>query len=189
MTTPLPLDHEPLHDPDERALFSRLAATTARHRRWVIVVWLVATLAAAPLALTLTGALSGAGWDANGSPAEKVRAELRTDFPQLGAEFPVVVWHQDTPIATDPGGLQRLVGELAAGPKVTIVVDPLAMPAEAGLIARDGRTALIPVGQQIGNDADRPIAAGELGTYVSGLTLSNGSTADGCRTPQSSPRS
>ena len=176
--SPSTIEHEPSHDPDERALFSRLAASMARHRRWVIAVWLLVTIVAAPLALTLTGALSGAGWDAKGSPAERVRTELRTDFPQLGAEFPVVVWHQDTPIANDPAALRTLVTELAAGPKVTMVVDPLAMPAEAGLIARDGRTAIIPVGQQIGEDADRPIAAGELGTYVSGLQLPTGATAD-----------
>ena len=173
-----PPSHEPSHDPDERALFSRLAATMARHRRIVIALWLVVTIAAAPLALSLTGALSGAGWDAKGSPAEKVRAELRTDFPELGAEFPVVVFHQDTPIADDPTGLAQLVDALATGPRVTTVVDPLSMPPEAAMISRDGLTALVPVGQQIAADAERPIAAGELGTYVGGLTLRPGSTID-----------
>jgi RND superfamily putative drug exporter len=111
-------DHEPSHDPDEKALFSRLAASMARHRRIVIAVWLVVTIAAAPLALTLSGALSGAGWDAKGTTAEKVRAELRTDFPALGAENPVVVYHQDTPISSDPAAVQTLVAELQSGPRV-----------------------------------------------------------------------
>jgi uncharacterized membrane protein YdfJ with MMPL/SSD domain len=66
----------------------------ARHRRVVIVLWLVVAFAAAPLALTLTGALSGAGWEAQGSTAQKVRDELRKDFPALGAENPVVVYRQ-----------------------------------------------------------------------------------------------
>jgi hypothetical protein len=104
-----PAGHEPSHGPDERALFSRLAASMARHRRGVILVWLMATLAAAPLALSLTGALSGAGWDAKGSTAERVRAELRSDFPALGAESPVVVYHQNTPIVDDLTGLQALI--------------------------------------------------------------------------------
>lgn len=170
--------HEPSHAPDERALFSRLAASMARHRRIVIAVWLVVTIAAAPLALTLTGALSGAGWDAKGSSAEKVRAELRTAFPQFPAEYPVVVWHQDSPIADDPAALESMVADLANGPKVIAVIDPLAMPPEAGMIARDGRTAIIPVGQQIGEDADRPVAAGELGTYVSEIAVPAGATAN-----------
>ena len=177
-TDAIPTEHEPSHDPDERALFSRLAATMAQHRRLVIAVWLVVTIAAAPLALSLTGALSGAGWDAKGSPAEKVRAELRTDFPELGAEFPVVVYHQDTPISSNPQGLATLVSELAAGPRVTTVVDPLSMPPEAGMISRDGMTAIVPVGQEISADAERPIAAGELGAYVSGLPIPAGAQAD-----------
>ena len=145
----LPVEHEPSPDPDERALFSRLAATMARHRRAVILVWLVVTLAAAPLAITLTKALSGAGWDAKGSTAEQVRMELRRDFPALGAENPIVVYRQGTPIAEDPAGLRALEAELATGPRVVSVADPLAMPPEAGMISQDGLTALVPVEQQI----------------------------------------
>ena len=88
------IEHQPSAPPDTRALFSRLAASMARHRRVVIGVWLVVAFAAAPLALTLTGALSGAGWEAQGSTAQNVRDELRKDFPALGAENPVVVYRQ-----------------------------------------------------------------------------------------------
>jgi len=170
--------HEPSQEPDERALFSRLAASMARHRRWVITVWLVVTIAAAPLALSLTGALSGAGWDAKGTNAEKVRAELRTDFPALGAENPVVVFRQTTPISANPQGLQALVTELANGPKVLSVVDPTSMPPEAGMISQDGMTALIPVEQRIGAESDRPLAAGALGDYVATLTVPNAAQAE-----------
>jgi RND superfamily putative drug exporter len=170
--------HEPSHDPDERALFSRLAASMARHRKAVILVWLAVAIAAAPLALSLSGALSGAGWDAKGSTAEKVRAELRTQFPALGAENPIVVYHQDTPIAENPAGVNTLVAELQNGPKVLSVVDPTTMPPAAGMISQDGMTALIPVQQQIGVDADRPIAAGELGSYVGALQVPPGAQAN-----------
>ena len=178
VTTIIPVGHEPSPDPDERAWFSRLAAFMGRHRRGVIAVWLIVALAAAPLALTLTPALSGAGWDAQGSTAEAVRAELREDFPALGAENPVVVYHQDVPIAEDPAGLVALVAALGGGPRVLGVADPLAMPPEAGLVSMDGRTALVPVEQQIGEDADRPEAAGELGDFVDELSVPDGATAD-----------
>jgi RND superfamily putative drug exporter len=170
--------HEPSHDPDERALFSRLAASMARHRKAVILVWLAVAIAAAPLALSLTGALSGAGWDANGSTAEKVRAELRSEFPALGAENPIVVYHQDTPITADPSGVTAVAAQLQGGPKVVSVLDPTAMPPEAGMISPDGLTALIPVEQQIGSDADRPVAAGELGTFVSTLEVPSGAQVE-----------
>ena len=123
--TSLSPGHEQSAAPDERALFSRLAASMARHRRMVIVVWLLVTLGSAPLALTLTKSLSGAGWDAKGSTAEKVRMELRKDFPALGAENPVVVFHQTTPISKDPSGVTALVENLGNGPKVLSVVNPL----------------------------------------------------------------
>jgi len=173
-----PADHEPSNPPDERALFSRLAAWSARHRRGVIVTWLLLAIAAAPLALTLNGALSGAGWEAQGSIAQQVRDELRRDFPALGAENPVVVYRQATPIASDPSGLRALVHSLHQAPGTRSVVDPLAMPAEAGLIAPNGRTALIPVETVVRSDADRPIAAGALGDYVGGLRLAPGARAE-----------
>ena len=150
----------------------------ARHRKVVIAVWLVVAFAAAPLALTLTGALSGAGWEAQGSTAQTVRDELRKDFPALGAENPVVVYRQSTPIATDPSGLQSLVRQLSGAPRARSVANPLTLPADAGLISRDGRTAIVPVDLAVTSDASRPVAAGALGSYVSGLQLTSGARAD-----------
>ena len=42
------------------------------------------------------------------------------------------------------------------------------------MISRDGLTALVPVEQRIGEDEDRPEAAGELGSFVQGLTIADG---------------
>ena len=167
-------------EPPEHAepWFARLARFSATHRRSVMLVWLVATLAAAPLALTLTGALSGAGWEAQGSTALQVRDEIRRDFPQLGAEAAVVVYRQSTPIAQDPAGVQRLVGDLAGAPGATAVVDPLSQPPEARLISRDGRTALIPVRLSAAQDADLPESAGLLIDHVAGLSLPKGAEAN-----------
>lgn len=170
--------HEPSSAPSEKALFSRLAASMARHRKLVIFVWIAITIAAAPLAISLTSALSGAGWDAKGSTAEAVRKELRADFPALGAENPVVVFHQDTAIADDPSALQALLSELPNGPHVVSVVNPLKMPVEAGMISRDGLTALIPVEQEISEEAERPEFAGLLGEYVGDIELTGAATAD-----------
>jgi putative drug exporter of the RND superfamily len=52
------------------------------------------------------------------------------------------------------------------------------MPAAAGLIARDGRTAIVPVQVVVHSDADRPVAAGALGDYVRGLHLQHGARAE-----------
>ena len=169
--------HAPPPPPDPKALFSRLAAFSTRRRRGVMVVWLLVALAAAPLALTLTGALSGAGWEAQGSTAQHVRDELRRDFPQLGAETPVVVFHQPTPITTTPAPLRALLTQLQHAPRTAGVADPLVLPVSAGLISPDGRTAIIPVAQVVHNDAERPVAAGALGSYVKQLNLAPGTRA------------
>jgi RND superfamily putative drug exporter len=158
--------------------FARLARFSARNRRAVIVVWLIATLAAAPLALTLTSSLSGAGWEAQGSTAVEVRDELREDFPQLGAEAAAVVFAQETPITEDASGLRALVDELDGAPGSTVVVDPLTQPEAAGLIAPDGRTALVPVGLAAEEDADLPTSAGSLIEHVAEIELPDGARAE-----------
>ncbi|CAB4905617.1 unannotated protein [freshwater metagenome] len=170
--------HEASPLPNEKTLFSRMAALMARHRRIVIAVWIIVTVSAAPLAISLTGALSGAGWDAKGSTAETVRHELRADFPALGAENPVVVFSQESPIAENPESLVALILALANGPYVLSVVNPLDLPAEAGLVSRDGKTALIPVEQEIGVEADRPEFAGKLGDFVGEIDIADNARAE-----------
>ena len=163
--------HAPTH---ARALLPATARFSVRHRRVVIALWVILTVAAAPLALTLTSALSGAGWEAQGSTAQEVRDELRRDFPQAGAEAAMVVVVQDTPIADSPTTVSSLAAALMDAPGSAGSIDPLSMPAEAGLISPDGKTALIPVALEAEVDADRPESAGELMSFVAGQELPEG---------------
>jgi len=144
----------------------------------VLLLWALIVVLAAPLAVTLTGALSGAGWEAQGSTAQEVRDELRRDFPQLGVEAAVVAYRQTTPIAADPDGLRALVAGLQGSPGTAAVVDPLAMPVEAGLIAANGHAALVPVGLRAETDADLPESAGLVMHTVEGIDLPPDAEAD-----------
>jgi RND superfamily putative drug exporter len=166
------------HHEGREGWLARIARWSAHHRRLVIVLWAVITIAAAPLAITLTGALSGAGWEAQGSVSQEVRDEIRSDFASLGAEAAFVVYQQPSPISEDPSGLTMLVAELGEAPGAAAVVDPLGMPPEAGLVSQDGRTALIPVALEAAEDADLPESAGRLGEFVHDATLPDGATAD-----------
>jgi len=143
-----------------------------------MLVWLVATLLSAPLALTLTSSLSGAGWEAQGSTSVTVRNELRRDFPPLGAEAAVVVYQQGTPGADDPAGLQALVADLGGAPGAPTGVDPLSRPADAGLISPDGTTVLVPVALDAETDADLPVAAEHLIDHVAEADLPDGARAE-----------
>jgi RND superfamily putative drug exporter len=166
-------------DPVRRpGLLARIGRASARRPRRVLAVWAIVLVVAAPLAVTLGGALSGAGWEAQGSTAQRVRDELRRDFPQLGAEAAVVAYRQPTPIADDPAGLTALVDALRDSPGAASVVDPLAQPAEAGLVSRDGRAALVPVALAAEEDADLPESAGEVMRTVDAVALPDGAEAD-----------
>jgi RND superfamily putative drug exporter len=157
--------------------FARLARFSGRRRRVVVLVWLSVIVLAAPLALTLSSSLSGAGWEAQGSTAQKVRDELRRDFPQAGAEAAIVAYRQDTPIARDPRGLRSLVASLHDAPGAAKVVDPLSSPPDAGMVSPDGRTALVPVQLVATTDADLPRSAGKLIERVKTIALPAGATA------------
>jgi RND superfamily putative drug exporter len=173
----LPTTPKGTHVPEVHPL-DRLSRWVTGHRRSVFVAWALLVLAMAPLAATLNGALSGAGWDANGSTSADVRKELQTNFPELGAEAAVVVYQQQAPLAGDPSGLQALLASLASAPNASVLLDPLTQPSEAGLIAADGRTALVPVRLKGSADADLPKAAGDLIGFVDGLALPVGARAE-----------
>ena len=164
--------------PARERWFARLGRFSARRKRTVMVLWLVAVIAAAPLAVTLTSALSGAGWEAQGSIAQRVRDELREGFPTVGAEAAVVVVTVTAPIDEDPAAVAALVGGLTGAPGIDGVADPLAMPPESGLVSPDGRTVLIPVELDASDDAALPESAGLLIDQVASIDLPGGARAE-----------
>lgn len=173
----------PMHAPPggKRPLFDRLARFAVRRRRPVMLVWAAVVVLAAPLAIGLSGALSGAGWEAQGSTAQLVRDELRADFPMVGAESAIVVVNQPTSFADDPSVVAGLVSALSAeigGDMVAGLADPTQLPPEAGLVSPDGRTVMIPVSLAYEVDADLPEAANDLIHFVEDRSLPSGVQAE-----------
>jgi putative drug exporter of the RND superfamily len=177
MPTPV-LDNPPVDQPAPLGnWFARLGRFSARRRRPVMLFWLIVACAAAPLAISVNGALSGAGWEAQGSIAQRVRDELRADFPQVGAEAAVVVVHQSSPVRGDPTAVKTVIQGLSGAAGVKATADPLAMPADAGLVSPDGLTALVPVELVATSDAQRPESAGLVIERVASLALPAGAQA------------
>jgi RND superfamily putative drug exporter len=176
-----PLAEQPLTDPNRThaaGWLARLGAFVADRKRPVLLLWFVLVVIAAPLAITLTSALSGAGWDPQGTDAATVREELRRDFPQLGAEAAVVVLQQAEPVATSPAGLRTLLDALDGVPAAAEVIDPLVQPPDAGLVSADGHTVLVPVVLAGESDSDLPEAAHELIGDVAAIELPEGVRAE-----------
>jgi putative drug exporter of the RND superfamily len=179
--TIIPHDTPDAKHASSQTLFGRLARFSVRRRRPIMLVWLILTVAAAPLAIGVSSALSGAGWEAQGSIAQTVRDELRADFPMVGAESAIVVVHQKTPFSDDPSAVAAVVAALTpevGGHVVAGMVDPATMPIEAGLVSQDGLTVMIPVNLAGTQDADLPKSAEELIGIVSDIELSQGAVAE-----------
>ena len=144
----------------------------ARHRRAVIITWLLVAFAAAPLALTLTGALSGAGWEAQGSTAQ---AGARRAPPRLPAARRREPGRRLPPADTDrdrsrrPRSRSSRSSEHAPHARARRRTRSRFPPAP-GSSRRDGHTALIPVDpDRARTTPQRPVAAGALGSYVGRL--------------------
>ena len=76
-----PHEHEPLTDPTvphADGLLARIGTFSANRKARVLLLWLVVALVAAPLALTVTSALSGAGWEPQGGVSGAVSAATAT---------------------------------------------------------------------------------------------------------------
>lgn len=147
-------------------------------KKTVMLLWAILTIAAAPLAISLTSALSGAGWDAQGSEAQIVRNELRTQFPQVGAEAAMIVVQQDQSVQVSPLAVETLAKGASTAPGSAGAMNPLKMPKESGLISMDGKTIIIPVMLDGAEDADLPIAAGHLMEWLDEQELPEGTVAN-----------
>ncbi|HXV04862.1 MAG TPA: MMPL family transporter [Solirubrobacterales bacterium] len=123
----------------------RLGRLAATHRRRVFVAWAVVAVALGALAPRIETALSGAGWQANGSESVKARAAVDRAFAGGGAYALQVAVHSSRLTAADPAFKRTLVRAervLAADPAVRGVTPP--RPGVS--ISRDGSTAVIMAG-------------------------------------------
>lgn len=155
-----------------------IARFSVAKKKTVMLLWLIVVIAAAPLAISLTSALSGAGWDAQGSEAQKVRNELRSQFPEVGAEAAMIVVQQPTPVTEDSSTVVTLATAAATAPGSAGAMNPLELPMESGLIAPDGKTIIIPVMLEATEDADLPISAGHLMEWLDEQELPSGVVAN-----------
>ena len=134
--------------------FARLGRWSARHRRWVIAVWIVVFLALAPLATQLSGRLSQGGFQISGSTSQNainvVSAKFTDQFP---ASMTLVLTSPTLP-PNDPA-FEAVIAKAAAAAKKAggPVVGAVTTPAENPQLAYPAaRTALIQIGLTEGID-------------------------------------
>ncbi len=120
----------------------RLGHLAATHRRAVFLIWAVIAIGLGVLAPRVETALSGAGWQANGSESVKVRERTERDFGGAGAYALQVAVHSER-FATGDRAFERTIARveraLAADPAVRAVI----APRPRSSISADGHTAIV----------------------------------------------
>ncbi|BFV60604.1 MMPL family transporter [Kitasatospora sp. CMC57] len=140
-------------------LLGRLGAWSVRHFKAVLAGWLLVVIGLGAFAPQVTGALSGAGWQANGSESVKVRQVAEQHFAGNASTALQIVVTADRPIG-DPAVQQvitRASGIAAADPRISTVVPPQ----PGATISQDGRTAILLAGANASPD-DMVRAADDL---------------------------
>ena len=119
----------------------RLGRFAADHVRAVGVAWAVAAVALAAFAPKVETALSGAGWQANGSESVRARTLIQQNFGGLSSSALTVVVHSPAVPASSPEFRQTLAHVtrvLAADRRVASVQPPRLAP--------EGHTAVVMAG-------------------------------------------
>jgi putative drug exporter of the RND superfamily len=120
----------------------RLGGFASDHVRAVIAVWAIVALALAAFAPKVETALSGAGWQADGSESVQARSAIERSFPGLSSSALTVVVHSPS-VTTSAPAFQRAIRAvervLAGDPRVASVQPP----SPGTSVSRDGHTAVV----------------------------------------------
>jgi RND superfamily putative drug exporter len=136
----------------------RLGGWTAEHVRAVSIAWLVVAVVLAAFAPKVEAALSGAGWQANGSESVKARSLIQRNFAGLSSSALMVVVHSSRDTAASPTFRQtvtRVERILAADRRVASV----RAPRPGTSISADGHTAIVMAGAK--GDPTKMVAAAD----------------------------
>jgi len=110
------------------SLFARLGRWAALHRRHVAVAWLIVIVGLGIFAVRVESSLSGAGWQANGSPSVAARNVIDRDFHGLSSTAieVVVAAHQPLSHGSGPKVVDAVEQLLRSDHRISTVVPPVA---------------------------------------------------------------
>jgi len=123
----------------------RLGRWAAEHAGVVFAAWAIVALGLGVFAPKVEHALSGAGWQANGSESVVVRDLVQREFGGLNSTGLTVVVHSEDETVRSPrfrSTIAAVTSRLAADPRVSSV----APPQRGTTISPDGRTAIVMAG-------------------------------------------
>jgi RND superfamily putative drug exporter len=138
----------------------RLGGWTAEHVRSVSIAWVVVAVALAAFAPKVETALSGAGWQANGSESVQARTLIQRNFAGLSSSALMVVVHSSRETATSPA-FRQTVSRVERILRTDARVSSVQGPKPRSSISADGHTALV-IGGAKGDPTQMVAAADKL---------------------------
>ncbi len=123
----------------------RLGRWTVDHVRAVAVAWAVLALALGTFAPKVESALSGAGWQANGSESVQARKLIQANFAGRSSSALMVVVHSQRLTSNDPG-FQRTLGSVEQLLRADSRVASVQPPRAGSSLSADGHTAVVTAG-------------------------------------------
>ncbi len=136
----------------------RLGLLAARKRRHVFVGWALIAIGLGILAPRVETALSGAGWQANGSESVRARQAIDRGFAGAGSYALQVAVHSPSETSSDPG-FRRTLRRAMAVLRADRAVSALSAPRPGPAISADGHTAVITAGAA--SDPNEMVAAAD----------------------------
>ena len=144
--------------PEAVGPLGRLGGWAADHVRVVIIAWAVVAIALAAFAPKVETALSGAGWQANGSESVRARTLIQQNFRGLSSSALMVVLHSPRLTTSDPrfrAAISRVEATLRSDRRIASVLPP-----RRGVsISNSGHTAVVTAGA--GRDPTKMVAAAD----------------------------
>lgn len=144
----------------------RLGGWTAGHLRTVSIAWAVVAIALAAFAPKVETALSGAGWQANGSESVQARNLVEDNFAGLSSSALMVVVHSPRATTATPAFHETVtrVERILRGNAHVAHVKP---PTRGSSVSTDGHTAVVMAGAK-GDPTQMVAAADKLKSKLHG---------------------
>jgi RND superfamily putative drug exporter len=136
-----PADEHPV----EVGPIGRLGRWAADHIRIVAIAWAVVAVGLGVFAPKVETALSGAGWQANGSESVQARQLIQANFAGLSSSALMVVVHSQGQTASAPG-FRQTVSHVETILRANADVASVQPPRAGSTISRDGHTAVVMAG-------------------------------------------
>ncbi len=136
----------------------RLGHMAATRRRWAFGAWALIAIGLGILAPRVETALSGAGWQANGSDSVRARQQIDRSFAGAGSYALQVAVHSQQLTATDPA-FRHTLARAERVLRGDSAVRQVRSPRPGVSISKDGHTAVIGAGAA--KDANAMVAAAD----------------------------